>query len=73
MAVNSVTKGTYLYDHRALLASRALPALSLTVHSVHDLAGNVIAEYDGTGALLTEYVWLDERPVARSTTPASRP
>jgi hypothetical protein len=31
---------------------------------VHDLDGNVIAEYDSTGTLLREYVWLDDRPVA---------
>lgn len=26
--------------------------------------GNVIAEYDAAGALLTEYVWMDDRPIA---------
>ncbi len=31
---------------------------------MHDLDGNVIAEYDATGALLTEYVWLEDRPIA---------
>ena len=32
--------------------------------SVHDLAGNRIAEHDGTGAVLREYIWLDGRPLA---------
>lgn len=31
---------------------------------MHDLDGNVIAEYDAIGALLTEYVWLEDRPIA---------
>ncbi len=32
--------------------------------SVHDLAGNRIAEHDQTGAVLREYIWLDGRPLA---------
>ena len=32
--------------------------------SVHDLAGNRIAEHDDTGAVLREYIWLDGRPLA---------
>ena len=31
---------------------------------MHDIDGNIIAEYDASGALLSEYVWLEERPLA---------
>ncbi|MET3521490.1 RHS repeat-associated core domain-containing protein [Mesorhizobium abyssinicae] len=44
------------------------------LHYVHDLDRNVIAEYDGAGALLREYVWLEDRPVAAiaaGTTPVT--
>ena len=43
------------------LAARSRPAVTL---SVHDLAGNRIAEHDDTGAVLREYIWLDGRPLA---------
>ncbi|MCA9404873.1 MAG: RHS repeat protein, partial [Candidatus Omnitrophica bacterium] len=33
-------------------------------HRVHDIFGNVIAEYHASGYLMTEYVWLEERPIA---------
>lgn len=62
--VNSTAQGAYLYDYLSRLVSRGLPASSTTLHLVHDLDGNVIAEYDSTGALITEYVWMDDRPLA---------
>ena len=31
-----------------------------TVYTVHDIFGNVIAELDGTGATVREYIWLPE-------------
>ena len=31
-----------------------------TVHYVHDAAGNIIAETDGTGATVREYIWLPD-------------
>jgi hypothetical protein len=46
---------------------RQLPASTTTLHLVHDSDGNVIAEYDDTGALLREYVWLEDRPIAAIT------
>ncbi|MDX8525898.1 RHS repeat-associated core domain-containing protein [Mesorhizobium sp. MSK_1335] len=61
--VGGVSKGTYVYDYLSRLVSRTLPAFS-TIHTVHDLDGNVIAEYSSTGTLLREYVWLEERPLA---------
>lgn len=72
--VNSVLRGDYLYDYLSRLVSRGLPATSTTLHLVHDIDGNVIAEYDAAGTLLTEYVWLGDRPMvviadAGSSTP----
>jgi RHS repeat-associated protein len=32
--------------------------------SVHDLAGSRLAEHDGSGAVIREYIWLDGRPLA---------
>ena len=61
--VGGVTTGVYTYDYLFRLVSRELPSVPVTLHLVHDLDGNVIAEYDATGTLLTEYIWLDDRPV----------
>jgi len=45
-----------------------------TLHMVHDLDGNVIAEYNASGTLVTEYISVDGRPLAMvdntGTTPA---
>ncbi len=70
--VGGVARGAYVYDYLSRLASRTLPASSTTLHLVHDNDGNVIAEYDGSGVLLREYVWMDGRPIAVITagTPA---
>src|SRR5260370_29852962 len=35
-----------------------------TTHYVYDLAGHLIAEASGTGTTVTEYVWLDDMPLA---------
>jgi hypothetical protein len=64
VTVGGVPQGSYLYDYLSRLASRSLPASSATLHLVHDLDGNVIAEYDASGTLNREYVWLEDRPVA---------
>jgi len=61
-----ITEGAYLYNalgqqvHRTVWTSGS-PVVTL---SVHDLNGNRIAEYDGAGTLLREYLWLDGRPLA---------
>ncbi len=67
--VASVTVGTqlsgqYTYDYLSRLTIRSLPTSSTTLHYVHDLDGNIIAEYDSSGTLLREYAWADERPLA---------
>lgn len=65
--VGGTPKGSYAYDYLSRLVVRQLPATSTTLHLVHDLDGNVIAEYSGTGTLLREYVWLEDRPIAAIT------
>lgn len=64
MDVNSVIEGTYGYDYLSRLTTRTLPGSSTTLHFVHDLDGNIIAEYDAAGTVLHEYIWLEERPLA---------
>jgi hypothetical protein len=45
------------YTAEGLLAVRAVTGAN-PVHHVHDLAGNLIAEIDGTtGWTLREYIW----------------
>lgn len=61
---NGAAGGAYVYDYQSRLVSRTISASSTTLHMVHDLDGNVIAEYDASGTLLTEYVWVDGRPLA---------
>ena len=48
---------------------RRLTQTGQTIHSIFDLAGNRVAEYDldhvaNTTTLLREYVWLEGEPVA---------
>ncbi|MGQ2906051.1 MAG: RHS repeat-associated core domain-containing protein [Neoaquamicrobium sediminum] len=62
--VNATAQGAYGYDYLSRLTTRDLPASSTTLHFVHDLDGNIIAEYDASGTLLREYIWLEERPLA---------
>ena len=60
---NSVAYATYAYNALEQLVSRATSAPggpSGTVHYIHDLAGHLIAEADGsTGAVTREYIWLE--------------
>jgi hypothetical protein len=46
---------------------RTIPTASpSTIHYIYDADGHVLAEHDGaTGALLREYVWLDDMPLAQ--------
>ena len=64
--LNGATQGTHLYNALGQQVSRTVgggPSAVVTL-SVHDLAGNRIAEHDDTGAVLREYIWLDGRPLA---------
>ncbi|MFB2552060.1 hypothetical protein [Ensifer soli] len=58
------SEGSHIYDYLSRRVSHALLISGVTLHSVHDLDGNVIAEYDSAGTLLREYAWLEERPLA---------
>ena len=72
VVVGSQPEGQYVYDYLSRLTIRTLPASSTTLHYVHDLDGNIIAEYDSSGTVAREYIWLDERPWPLSRTPALR-
>lgn len=62
--VGAALVGSYRYDHMRRLVSK-LPTLpSPAIHYIHDQFNNVIAEYDSTGVLYREYIWLEERPLA---------
>jgi RHS repeat-associated protein len=60
-------QGTYGYDYQGRRVWRTVVGSSSTTqtHYVFDEAGRLLAEHDGaTGAVLREYVWLDDMPVA---------
>jgi hypothetical protein len=67
-----ITEAEYLYNALGQQVHRTVsPSGSAVVTlSVHDLNGNRIAEYDGSGTLLREYLWLDGRPLAVARCPA---
>ncbi|WP_208353075.1 RHS repeat domain-containing protein [Pseudaestuariivita rosea] len=69
MSVNGVVQAEYLYNAAGQQVVRRLTQEGRTIHSVHDLDGQRIAEYEvdpvaGTSSLLREYVWMDMTPVA---------
>jgi len=60
---NATTNVKYLRDHSSRRVSKIF-SNGLTIHYVYDLNGQLIAELDGSGATLVEYVWLADTPVA---------
>jgi RHS repeat-associated protein len=59
--------GTYGYDYLGRRVWRTVVGSSATVqtHYIFDEAGHLLAEHNGaTGAVLREYVWLDDTPLA---------
>jgi len=60
VTIGASLKGTYTYNYAAQLVSRTLTNTtpSGTVHYIHDLEGNVIAETDGLGNTVREYIWM---------------
>ncbi|PVM88847.1 hypothetical protein DDF67_12675 [Caulobacter endophyticus] len=56
----------YGYDFRGQRVWRSVfSPTSKTTHYVFDLQGHLLAEHDGnTGAVIKEYVWLDDAPLA---------
>jgi RHS repeat-associated protein len=65
--MSTLTKGattaTFSYNALGELVKRA-GGLPGTVHYVYDEAGHLLGEYDGTGALIQETIWLGDTPVA---------
>ncbi len=53
------------YVHNALGQRTKKTANGATVLYLYDLFGNLIAEHSDTGALIRDYVWLENTPVAQ--------
>jgi RHS repeat-associated protein len=66
LTVGSTQTSSYFYDGLERLAIDASPyvPLSGTTQYVYDQAGHLLAESDDSGNTLTEYVWLDDMPIA---------
>ena len=60
---NSVTTATYVHNAMAQRTKKTVG--SSDVIYLYDLQGNLIAEHDGTGALIRDYVWMSGMPVAQ--------
>ncbi|WP_306143126.1 RHS repeat-associated core domain-containing protein [Roseibium sp. MMSF_3412] len=63
VTLGGVTTGTYTYNALGQLVSRTKQNItpSGTAHYIHDLNGNLIAETDGNGNTVREYVWIEHR------------
>jgi len=69
MSLNGVLQAEYKYNALGQQVWRKLHPSGQIIHSIFDLEGNRIAEYDydsvaGTSSLLREYIWMDGLPVA---------
>jgi len=64
--ISGVSAGSYGYDFKGQRVWRqAYTTATLQTHYIFDEAGHLIAEHNGaTGAVLREYIWLDDMPVA---------
>ena len=65
-AINGVVQAEYEYNFLGQQVIRRLTQTGETIHSVHDAAGNRIAEYlydesAGTSSLIREYIWADAK------------
>ncbi len=71
VTVDGVQKGAYLYNAFGQLVSGTVTNTipSGTVHYLHDLNGNVIAETDGAGSTVREYIWLELRGASTAVQP----
>jgi RHS repeat-associated protein len=56
----------YTYDGLERMAIRTTQNMTPagTTHYIYDTAGHLLAEASGTGTFLTEYIWLDDLPLA---------
>jgi RHS repeat-associated protein len=66
LTVGSTQTSSYSYDGLERLAIDASPYVPLSgiTQYVYDQAGHLLAESDDAGNTLTEYVWLDDMPIA---------
>lgn len=66
VTLNSANSGAYGYDFQGRRVWRTVYSPSTkTSHYIFDETGHLLAEHDGsTGAVLREYVWLDDLPIA---------
>jgi RHS repeat-associated protein len=66
LTVGSTQTSSYVYDGLERLAIDASPYVPLSgiTQFVYDQAGHLLAESDDSGNTLTEYVWLDDMPIA---------
>jgi RHS repeat-associated protein len=64
--MGSTVTANYTYDGLERLAIRTTSNMTPagTTQYVYDLAGHLITEADSSGNTLTEYVWLDDMPLA---------
>ncbi|MCB1724724.1 MAG: RHS repeat protein [Gammaproteobacteria bacterium] len=62
----SMVLGTYTYDASNLRTKKV--AGGNTVHYVYGLGGLLYGEYDNSGALIREYVYLNDEPLAQIDT-----
>ncbi|MBA3676737.1 MAG: EndoU domain-containing protein [Sphingosinicella sp.] len=71
---NGTEVASYLYDHAGHRVVRTLPATSQVIHYIYGQDGQLLADHDGvTGAMLKEYVWLDDMPLAQIGGPVATP
>jgi RHS repeat-associated protein len=61
--IGGSTVGTYTYDASNLRTKKV--AGGTTTHYVHGLGGKLYGEYDNSGVLIREYVWLNGEPLAQ--------
>jgi RHS repeat-associated protein len=66
LTIGSTVTADYTYDGLERLAIRTTSNMTPagTTQYVYDRAGHLIAEADSSGNALTEYVWLDDMPLA---------
>ncbi len=62
-AENLSTLGSYLYDGQGRRVKKT--ADGRTTAFLYDQQSRLIAETDGSGRLITDYLWLPDRPMAR--------
>jgi RHS repeat-associated protein len=66
LTIGATVTADYVYDGLERLALRTTQNMipAGTTHYLYDLAGRLIAEANGSGQTLREYIWLDDLPLA---------